>query len=646
MKISRLEPAKLRGECTLGFRGLEWARSQGRIEYSQYKGRHYGVSNDGIGGRGGMQPVNLHQSLVRTMVPFLAPNAPLSDVTPLHIGLTFEAELRQDIYDRQAEELRLQDVYQDAVIDCLLRGMAFTLNGVKSGGDEFTSKSTSLDMGKEFCRLIDLDDISIDPNAKSIFERRFIAHRYTVDKQDALDAVDAGCYGAEPQDYEDGILPNDHIATREEAKEIIEGLTPLESATNRADRIDTNQGDFYAGTERLGETVMLWDVVLYLNGQVWIVTLPANPGMTDPFATGSPDKFLACYRWNGPASGPINTLSFLRVPFNKMPLSLAQMQRDLAEIVDTLSNKTFRQMLRTKTLTIYAGSAENMAMAMRRSSEGGYIRGDPASVKTVQDGGLIADMMPGTQYFRDEWQNATGNMALASGSGDVGKTATAFEGLMQRIQGFLDFLRGKVEQLATDDLKVRAWFLGQNPVFKQRVQKTIGQGMATVGLSMDVMNPQGGMGGPGMPAQPGTYTLQGDTTDFEMRTRAFSMSYNSPVVQAQLIMQALSETIPMALQAGLDPKPTLSLLAKKLNTPELEQLVPDPISAMMAQQEAAMAAVMAGDPNGDGPDSDYGSQEGPAGRRLPANQRAQAGRSKPMPNGPAGMAVRMGARAA
>lgn len=645
-RIIRITPSGLRGECQVGFRNMDAARSQGQIDYALYKGPHYQVLSAAGGTRSRYQPVNPTQQMVRTLASFLAPNAPLADVSPRHIDLEFEAELRTMIYDQQAEELRLNDVYQDAVIDALLRGVAHTLTLVKSGGDTYAAGNHALDMGKETTRLIDLDDLAYDPMMKGFGgSKRFIAHRYPIDREDAMEGIADGCYGALPEDYDDNQLPNPNIATPEEAAEIIQGLNAIENYPRRGDRVDDNEGEFYAGSDRLGETVMLWDVVMYLPGGCWIITLPADPGMSFPFPAGAPDKFLACYKWEGPASGPINALSFLRVPFNKMPLSLAQMQRDLAEVLDILANKTFRQLLATKNAVVYNPAAENMAMALRKSENGSFVRGNPNDVKNIQTGGLVPEMMPGTQYFRDEWQHATANIALASGNQDSGKgTATAFEGLMSRVQGMLDFMRAQVEQLATDDLRVRAAFLDKNPMFKMRLQKSIGQGASAIGLAMTVQNAQAqgiqmtpqmmqqaagqqqGAGGmPGQPpmGQPGMYTFQGTAADFDLKTRAFSMAYANPQVQAQAVMKALSETIPAALQAGLDPKPTLNILSRLLNEPELTQIIPDPITLQMQQQEAALADAMSMDPTGSGQDDNY-QQDGPTGKRLPGKQRAQS----------------------
>jgi len=623
MKISTIQPVGVRGEVQLGFRAWDGAREQRQIDYGLYKGRHYLARAAGttMSMRGGdRQPVNLSQQMIKTMLAFLAMNAPLADVTPLRADLEFEATVRKQIHDRDSARMRLDEVYQDALIEGMLTGVAFTLNGIKSGGDVFTSGNRRLDMGQEFTRVLDLDDISCDASAKSLDALRIFAHRYPVSLEDALEGCETGVYGAVPEDYEDLTLPNEHIATPEEAATILSACTQIESMQRRGDRVDQNDGEWSQGYDRMDKTILLWDVILYMHGETWIVTLPAEPGQQ--MVVGQPggiDKFLACYKWRGPSSGPVNRLTFVRVPFNKMPLALSQMQRDLAEVADLLANKTFRQLIQTRNMVVYEGSSENMAMAMKTAQQGAFIRGNPATVKNIQTGGMVPDMMPGTQYFMDQWQQATGNLALAAGTGDTGKTATAFEGLMSRVQGFLDFLRTRLEQLATDDLNIRSWYLTNNPLFQRTFNTTIGTPPAAITASVQVANPGAPMAQPGPMGEPpqADYVMQGKHEDFDHKVRSFSMQFMNPAISAQQYMAAVTNVIPAILQmipAGLNGQLAMSVLARKLNEPELAMLLPDPITMMLQQATAGAAQQADQDPAGDGSNA---KNAGPAGSKMP-----------------------------
>jgi hypothetical protein len=663
MKISTLTPAKVRGEGQLGFRHLDGHREQRNIDYTLLKGRHYlARAGNFLSLRGDRQPVNLLQQLVRTLTPFLAINAPLADVTPLRADLEFESQVRKQIFDTDAQKMKLHEVYQDAVNEAILSGVAFTLNGLKSGGDVYTAGNRRLSMGQEFCRVLDMDDIALDPNAKTLDGLRFFMHRYPISREDALDGVSDGCFGAIPGDYQDGVLPNPNIATPEEAAQIINACTAVENLGRRGDRVDQNDGEWATYGDRLDETILLWDCIFYMHGEVWVVTLPAEPGQQQVFGMpGGVDKFLACYKWRGPESGPVNRLTFLRVPFNKIPLALAQMQRDLAEVADLLANKTFRQLIQTRNMVVYEGSAENMAMAMKNGAQGSYIRGNPNSVKNIQTGGMIPDMMPGTQYFMDQWQQCTGNLAMAAGTGDTGKTATAFEGMMSRIQSFLDFLRSRVEQLATDDLNVRSWYLTNNPAFQRIYNQTIGQAPAAMTMAVQVANPGApaaqqqmqqqaqqapGQPQPGVPmgqppqppqqGQPGVYVMQGDHDDFNHKVRAFSMQYQNPTISAQQYQQAITNVVPaimQMMQGGFNGQAAMAILARKLNEPELENLLPDQMTQMLQQQASQAEQQIAQDPAGQGDIGGYSDpgSAGPAGRRIPGQVRMSNRAMRPGP---------------
>lgn len=621
MKISTLTPGQARGEGQMGYRSADGLREQRQIDYALLKGRHYLQRVGTQRGSSDRQPVNPMQELIRTLTPFVAMNAPLSDVTPKRADLEFEASVRKQIYDNQAEELKLDELYQDAATEAFTSGVAFTLNGIKSGGEVFTAGNRRLDMGQDFCRLIDLDDVALDPNAKTLDAMRFMAHRYTVSRTDAIEAIADGVYGATPEDYEDGILPNPYIATPEEAEQILAVCTQIEDFPRRGQRVDENDGEWSPGQERMDDTIVLWDMVLYMHGETWIVTLPADPGTQDVFPMPAGiDKFLACYKWRGPKSGPINRLTFLRVPFNKWPLALAQMQRDCAEARDLLANKVFRQIMATRSVLVYDGTAENMAMAIKRSPDGNMVRGNPNTIKDMQLGGMVPDIMPGSQFFSDQWQNATGNLAMAAGSGDIGKTATAFEGLMGRIQSWLDFLRTRVESLATDDLRVRSWYLSNNPMMQRNVQQTIGQAPAAITMNIAVANP----GNP-QPMQEGEgYTMQGTHDDFDIKVRSFSMNYQNPIISAKSYMEAITNIVPIIIQlsaaGALNGKTAMSILARKLNEPELENLLPDPMLQAIQQQEQQMVEQAMNDPSGQ--NADTTPDNGPAGRKVPGNKRA------------------------
>ncbi len=641
MNRETITPAGLRGEGQIGYRQIDGLRDQRLVAYEVAKGRHYmrRRSNTMADLKAERQPVNLTQQQWRTLIPFLTISTPQADVTPRRSELDFEAGIRKAILDQDSERMNLDEVYQDAATEAIFSGIAFTINGIKAGGETYLSKDRRIDIGQEYTRLIDIDDVSLDPMARTIPECRFIAHRYTVARQDAINAIAQGVYGATPEQYEDGMLPNPNIATPQEAEEIFTAMQALEHYGRHTTRVDDTDADrVYSGT-RLDETVCLWDFVLYIHGEVWIATLPANPGIADPFPPSQPyaggdEKFLAFYRWRGPESGPINTLTFLRVPFNKIPVALEQMQRDLAEVSDLIANKVVRQLLRTKMLTVYDGTAEDMAMAMRKSPEGGYIRGNPKSVSQVKDGGLLPDMIPGAQFFSDQWQNATGNLAMAAGSGDIGKTATAFEGLMGRVQGFLDFLRSRVEKCATADMRVRAWFLANHPMLKRKVPYTIGQGSSA--MTTDIM-----VAGPNAQVLDGEadHILEGEHEDFDIKVRAYSMQYTNPAIQAQQLMEFTSTVLPAIMQlagAGLDARMLIRTLARKLNEPTLENLLPDPLIQQMQQQQAMMQQQVDQDPSGQGLNQNP-SDAGPAGRRLPGGRTSPRPMDQPQP-------MRMGPR--
>ena len=132
--IASITPGQIRGEGQLGFRALDPFREQRLIDYGNLKGIHYGVRPATMTMRtGARQPVNLTQQMVKTLVTFIAMQAPAADVTPLRADLEFESTVRKQVFDEDARRMRLDEVYQDAATEAIMSGVAFTLTGIKNG---------------------------------------------------------------------------------------------------------------------------------------------------------------------------------------------------------------------------------------------------------------------------------------------------------------------------------------------------------------------------------------------------------------------------------------------------------------------------------------------------------------------------------
>ncbi len=153
---------------------------------------------------------------------------------------------------------------------------------------------------------------------------------------------------------------------------------------------------------------------------------------------------------------------------------------------------------------------------------------------------------------------------------------------------------------------------------------------------MQVANPNAPMAQPGPMGEPpqADYVMKGQHEDFDFRVRAFSMQFQNPAISAQQYMQAIEQVVPAILQMipmGLNGQLAMTVLARKLNEPELAMLLPDPITMQLQQLTAGAQQQADQDPAGDGSNQTNAQNAGPAGNRLPASQRGQGRAMTPGP---------------
>ncbi len=593
-----LTPSALRGEGRAGYLRLAGHRYQRARAYEWWRGRHDGMAQT----RTRRKPVNLTQQQVRTLVTYLAFRAPGADITPLDVQHQWQAKIEATIADKDAKRLNLTTLYQLSIIDCILSGVTFHQVGVKAGGQKNVTGQRALEDGQEFEAMIDFDDITIDPFAKTLREARFIGYRYYVPLSEALEGCEAGQYGADEQDYEDGQLPVDreYIATKDEAREILNTLIPRELYHANNDQV-AMQGDMHITTgDKIENTITLWDYVIYDSGQTWIVTMAGRPGSEWPMA--GDEKFLAVWRWDGAGRGPLTWLSLMPSPWSIIDMPLEQMQRDLAEVADLIANKICTQLLDTKTVSIYAPGAEAEAVQIRDAKQNAMLKGNPKGVTTHQVGGLIPEMIPGAEWIDQKWEQQGGAMGLASGTRETSeRTATAYNGQMVGTQGYMEFLRSRVEDWASANLELRMFYVKANPNLQRMVMMTEGQAPYQVSI-------------------PGRLTPESaPISGFTYKVKAYSMTFVDPAVQSEQLINVLTQVVPsiMQLQAtmGIDARTAIRMVAEKMSMPELEAVIPDVMWMIQQQMMSQMGPMIdnnpTGDPNdirGSGPDAARGSR--------------------------------------
>lgn len=608
MNLESITPQKLADAVNAGYEALQWLRDRRKRAFEAYLGPDFGQGDEVRLPRRVWQgsPLNLTAQQVRTLLPYLAMHNPKADVVAKQHELEWDADMHRQSADLDAADLDLSSKYQQAAVDAILGGMAIHKIGLRASNDVLKLRDREADPGELFEEPVDTDDWCTDADAKRWRQRRWDAYRYTVDRHEAREYR---YYGRDPGELEPGEFHHPLLATREEASAMLEALAearrPGQESGGEGERVsDAAIGSVRPGDEPLIDDVELWDVVLYCNGETYIATIAASRGLT---AAEPTDKFLAFYRFDGPTAGPLRYLTLLPTPAQLVPQSLDAMQKDLATVADALANKAIRQAMRTKQNTIFRADQRDEMKAILAAQEDDFVEGDPTAFTTVQQGGLVEDVVIASNFVNDWWNNVTGGLSMAAGQEDKGKgTATAFQGLMNRVMGWTQFLQLRMEMFATECLKMRMFYRLTDPFWAPMLNSRL-PNTQTIDVIYDADLRRGGF------------------NDFIWNIKAHSMQVQDPVFRAARLNEALAAGGPVdnILQKGMlgiiDPFRALRDYARLTDLPELELWLVDPVTfqmvqmrAMMAQQQSEGVSTGTGRPAGDaapGYGARYGQQQ-------------------------------------
>ena len=572
--IAALTPGKVARLTQRGYDRLRWVRESRLEGMRNVVGRHYGARTgllpqaavvDQMQTKRMKQAINLHAQHVKTLVTYLTSNPPEAEIEPRDSSLEFEAVAIKTAMDEDAERMRLRDKYQELVIECAISGFAVNKIGIKAGSAVFSDGTTEIDPGEIYEEPVDIDDYVVDPLARRFSEKRFHGHRVRVNKSSVLQSKVFG------HSKDDGPKVNQWLADESEVEGILNAMTTVKSATGSTnDRVSSlaEGGDkpLSAGDED-DEMVEVWEEFWYMDGTTYRIVIPAKPGTAETVDLGA-TKFLAIEEYEGPEDGPLEILTFLPIQSSVIPLSLDQWQRDLALAMESLGNKLIQQGLKGKRVHIYDPAFKDEIDRLRQAPDGEFIAGDPSKVTTVEMAGMQKDALQAVQYLWGEWNNMTGNMQLASGANDVGKTATAFSGLLGRVQGFMAFLQGRIEDFASRCLRRRVWWFITDPLMERQIPYRISDTYT-------------------VPVTFSAEAKQGRFEDFSYKVSAASMAPMDPTMEVNAWTQFFTQVAP-ALANGIKAqiyKPSiLRVTARKFRLKEIDQALNDQTLDQMAQQ--------------------------------------------------------------
>ena len=570
MGIQDLRPQLVYDLVREGFgqSALRRAREERKVNWKNYRAQREMDNFDPRTKLPGREwsPLNLHAQQVRTIVTALAGAPGIPVVTAKFSQLAPVGKLTEAVLRQQDDRLDVAEIYQELVMDAVLSPMTFTKCGWTTGQLAYVSGNTETLQGEAFEEIITLDDYVCDPRARRRRERRFEGFRFRISREQMIAEQ---MYGSDRPGAEQ---INPYVGTMEECANILKQLTHL-SARSMQDRVAGDGMGGYAG-EAPDDTdiVELWELEWRDGGETFTIVLPAEPNNpTDP--TYKWDKFLAVQKSAAPSEGTLDMLTFLPDAEHVVPLGLSKLQRDLAIVADLLMMKIVRRALRHKNVNMYKKGKENEALTIRKSEDGEMVGvAEPGDYNTAEFGGEVTSAVESLKEVLSQRNNTNGNLDLVSGEGDVGGTATEFQGLSGRVDSWMGYLEKRVVRVRTANLKRRALYIREDKTFQTVIPRQVLPNLI-------------------VPESVSSYDLCGAYTDYQYGIKTGSMRMQDAAVQANQKLMLISQAFP-ALQAlvmsGLFKPTCFEPLGREFGWEDIDQFLADP-SLMMAQQGALAA---------------------------------------------------------
>jgi hypothetical protein len=510
------------------------------------------------------RPVNLHQFLLTTLVPYLAPPSVAAMVRHTRQSLVFEAEVLQLVLNKHLQRIRFADLIGEAAIDMIFSPMAIWRSGLMTGPNALSVEDREIPLGTPFTARVDLDDYFCDPQARDRRELKFEGERFRTPR--AM-AIESGLYGRLPGDTEFPGL----VCTPDEARAVLAALSPAHQragseGSDRASEINRNRNE----DDVLAEMVELCHVAFYDGDRTVVGVCPWEPA-----GAGGIDKWLSLETFEGDVRGPYNVESFYRLPNNYMGLSLEQAQRDIAMAIDECAVKLIEDIRSHKVVNTYRPDAAEDAMEIQEALNGTWVKvQDPTSIGAVTSGGPPPEATRNFSALMSLWSGITANLPLAAGVGDdSADTATAFAGLSGRLNVRLEYLTRAVMKLATAGLQHHAHYFTEYPVVKESVMYRV-PGVGEVDWEYN------------------SAVREGAYSDFVFEIEPFTIQPMDPALRSARALEGLGvyvQYLPLVAQ-GVIPGDVLARLLKQATGSDLfDQL--NPQAALMNEAVYAGAGV-------------------------------------------------------
>ena len=501
MPVEEVTAQKISTVAKEGFERTRTYRRARAMYIKDYVGQ-YGTQVMGLSGE---MPINLIFLALRILIPNLVMKEGLNKVTTEILAHKEYGELQGLALDKLQRQLKMKKLLRASCVD-----MAFAFTILKTSiaaSDELlpVGNDVNIDPGQIYTSLVDLDDFTFDPLARSFEEASFLGHNIRLARQKLLDA-DGWNHDLVRRLPRAGNYPFD----TKRVEEITQSNSPQSSMHELQDYVNVVE--------------------------LWIPEAEAIAYIPNPYQTSFKD-FLHLTDYYGPAEGPYTFGSLTPpVPNNPLPIAPVGVWRDLNAMANRLMKKAIEQADSQKNIVLYDPAYADQAQAIIDAYNNKSIAcGNPDAVKVVSFAGQDPENERMVQSLFGWFNMIAGNptqmggmRSPTSGSPISATETTALQGNAVVV---LEDMRDLTYDVNADVSKKQAWYLHTDPLINVPLTKRA-TGSAPVQVWLT-------------PEQ-----RQGDWSEYTYKIVKRSMLVLEPNLRAKRIMEFYTNVIPAVMTSA------------------------------------------------------------------------------------------------
>jgi hypothetical protein len=526
LKIDGVNFAALYRAIENSYKTMEWARTLNANLIKEFHGPAYG-------GRGGAdKPLNKMNQLVEAYTMLTAANRPKVQIKAKHKSLRWFERTFQESINNMTGEIGLEATIREWILNAF-----FLVGVVKVHRDKYRMApfggDMSIDPGIPSASNVPLDDWVYDTTAKKWPQIKYCADKYRVPFAWIEAGVNEGMYD----------------------KAVADQLRPTSKSAETSDRVDQISRGEVTDDDELEPMVDLADVWLHSTGKIYTCAV-------DDCANFRLKKLppLGSFEWRDPDNPPHHILGFSDVPHNIMPLSPASHLDVLDRRINSTARKAIDQIERQKEVPVFTPAGADTARNIKNAADGVMVRGDLKEYDVHRSGGLDPNTYQALIGLNEFFNMQSGNLDTLMGTGTSAGTVGQEQLINTAANRKVGQLQGRVVEAATKLLRSLGFMLWEDS-FHQFVNE---QTVAGYTSDQDVWKP---------------YEREGNFLDYNFAINVYSMTYNPPAMQAELLMNVVERLFaPMMdmiiAQGGqIDFEALASNLSGLLDLPVLEDVI-------------------------------------------------------------------------